>query len=486
MTIGKRFWLSGSLLLVLMTGLGAVSLVCINKLSRSIDGLVTDPLPGVYLAAQIDTFVFQFRGDTWKHITFTDAAGKQAVERNQQAIKAKMEDHFRNYEKTITSTGERALFEKARPLCERYVGVIETEVLPLSRAGKSAEARAAYLGHADPVHADVKIVLRGLVDLKQQRGERDSKAAVAAAARGRTMTWLLLIVASLAGGIFLIFNVRSVNGSLRQAAAELYEGAGQVASAAAQVSSTSHSLAQGASEQAASLEETSASAEEINSMARRNSQNSRSAADVVTQSGDRFTETGHSLEQMVQAMAEINTHSDKISKIIKVIDEIAFQTNILALNAAVEAARAGEAGMGFAVVADEVRNLAQRCSQAARDTATLIEDSIAKSKDGQAKVDQVAAAVRTITGDSAKIKTLVHQVDLGGQEQARGIEQVGKAIAQMEQVTQQTAASAEEGAAAAEELNAQSETLKHVVGRLTALVGSSEAPGGRRPSMLRA
>ena len=146
--------------------------------------------------------------------------------------------------------------------------------------------------------------------------------------------------------------------------------------------------------------------------------------------------------------ARDHASSDKISKIIKTIDEIAFQTNILALNAAVEAARAGEAGMGFAVVADEVRNLAQRCAQAAKDTAGLIEESIAKSNDGKPKLDQVAKAIAAITEDSGKVKTLVDEVSLGSQEQARGLEQISKAIAQMEQVTQKTAASAEERSAA--------------------------------------
>jgi methyl-accepting chemotaxis protein/methyl-accepting chemotaxis protein-1 (serine sensor receptor) len=169
-------------------------------------------------------------------------------------------------------------------------------------------------------------------------------------------------------------------------------------------------------------------------------------------------------------MAEISSSNDGVAKTIKIIDEIAFQTNILALNAAVEAARAGEAGMGFAVVADEVRNLAQRCAQAAKDTASLIEDSVAKSREGKVRVGDIAEAIRDVTEDAAKVKTLVAQVCTGSEEQTRGIEQVAKAIVQMEHVTQQTAASAEQSAAAAEELNAQSEALNHIVKRLRVMV----------------
>jgi methyl-accepting chemotaxis protein/methyl-accepting chemotaxis protein-1 (serine sensor receptor) len=191
------------------------------------------------------------------------------------------------------------------------------------------------------------------------------------------------------------------------------------------------------------------------------------------------------LEEMVTSMELITKSSDQIAKIIKVIDEIAFQTNILALNAAVEAARAGEAGMGFAVVADEVRSLAQRSAQAAKDTAALIEDSITRSREGKTKVDQVAIAIKEITAETSKIKVMVDEVSLGSEEQSRGIDQIGRAISQMEQVTQTNAASAEESAAAAEELSAQSETLKEVIGRLQLMVGGtqqSSAVSYRRPT----
>src|SRR5262245_62189756 len=174
-------------------------------------------------------------------------------------------------------------------------------------------------------------------------------------------------------------------------------------------------------------------------------------------------------------MTAIRESRKKVAKIIKVIDEIAFHTNILALNAAVEAARAGEAGMGFAVVAGEVRNLAQRSAQAAKDTASLLEESIARSQEGAGRVEQVASSIAAITENVARVKGMVEEVRQASRQQSQGIDQVTQAIAQMESVTQTTAATAEESAAASEELNAQAEQSMAAVRRLEVLVNGKTA-----------
>jgi methyl-accepting chemotaxis protein/methyl-accepting chemotaxis protein-1 (serine sensor receptor) len=305
------------------------------------------------------------------------------------------------------------------------------------------------------------------------RAQQVSEAEKASVQRQRTVIVAVLTTGFALLAAFTIALVRRLNRVLRGTVQRLLDGAGEIADAAAQVSTSAQSLAQGTSEQAASLEETSASGHEISAMARRNSENSGIVAGLVEQSHANCMEANGTLQQTIAAMQGIGSSSDKIAKIIRIIDEIAFQTNILALNAAVEAARAGEAGMGFAVVADEVRNLAQRCASAAHDTAPLIEDSIARAGEGKARVDQVAASIQTLTEESTKIRRLVDEVNSGSQEQARGIEQMATAIVQMEQVTQTAAASASESAAASQQLTAQSQCLNDIARQLASLVGSA-------------
>ena len=206
-------------------------------------------------------------------------------------------------------------------------------------------------------------------------------------------------------------------------------------------------------------------------MIRKTADHARSATQSVLESDHRVLEANKKLKDMMTSMVEITSSGNRISKIIQVIDEIAFQTNILALNAAVEAARAGEAGMGFAVVADEVRNLAQRSAQAARDTAALIQESVSKSREGSGNLEQVAQAVARVTELSNQVKTLIEEVSVASQDETRGIDQIAAGVKQMAQVTQAAAASAEENASATEEVRRQSKSLDAIVNRLTVLIG---------------
>ena len=342
----------------------------------------------------------------------------------------------------------------------------------LSQSGHAEEASQMTLKKTTPV---MDAIQKGASDLGSGSLTRLQAAHTGFAATldfSAAVTLLLAVLLTIAAGAAFTVVVRLVR-TLRHIANSVATGAEQVASASAEISAASQSFAQGASEQAASLEETSASTEEISATAQRNRENSQMAADLAAHSREKFQATDRSLNSMVVAMGEINASSDKISRIVKVIDEIAFQTNILALNAAVEAARAGAAGSGFALVADEVRNLARRCAQAAQEIAPLIGEAIAKSGDGKTKVDDVAKAIRAATADAGQVKALVNDVSNASSEQARGIEQIGIALTHMGQVTQKTAAGAEQAAAAAEQLTAQSQALNDIVTKLTQLSGAA-------------
>jgi methyl-accepting chemotaxis protein len=262
---------------------------------------------------------------------------------------------------------------------------------------------------------------------------------------------------------------------LETAVARMSDFVGQTTETATQIAGSGQALASGASQQAASLEETSASLEEMAGMTKRNAESAQNAKALAGQARVVVDNGATNMKQMSAAMGAIKISSGEIAKIIKTIDEIAFQTNILALNAAVEAARAGEAGMGFAVVAEEVRALAQRSAQAARETADKIEAALAKSDEGVRTSASVAGVLDQIVDQVRKMDALVGEIATASAEQSQGIEQINHAVGEMDKITQTNAASAEESAAAAEELTSQSGELAGLVAGLGDLVGVNRA-----------
>jgi len=366
----------------------------------------------------------------------------------------------------------------------REAGAAGGEVASEFESLRSANEKAAeFLLHGEIAQSQETVVeqsnpaferLLAAIGKTQEAASRRDDATVAATEannnRAQFTVFGLVGVVLIALIGFSVKMVRGITATLGRTVDELRLASECTASAASQISSASQALADSSSEQAASIEETSASSDEINSMARQNDRNSRSAAEKMGHASRQIADANLRLEEMVQSMTEINSSSEKVSKIIKTIDEIAFQTNILALNAAVEAARAGEAGMSFAVVADEVRNLAKRCAQAAQDTSGLIADSIGKTKDGKSKLDLVAGSIRSITESAQEVKVLVDHIQSASEQQSHGTQQVSEALSKMQEVTAQTAAGAEASAAAGQELSSQSEALRATVGRLAAMV----------------
>jgi methyl-accepting chemotaxis protein/methyl-accepting chemotaxis protein-1 (serine sensor receptor) len=311
-----------------------------------------------------------------------------------------------------------------------------------------------------------KRILLGTVNVYVPMQAKHAEARTQALA---SIVAVLIGFGVLVAGVVIYLGKRLV-GPVERVAEELAQSAVQLESSSTHVASASQQLARDAADQASALEETSAALEEVHSMARRNSESCESSAARVTESQQRLDAARQALGATQAGMKDVSNSSAKIINIIRVIDEIAFQTNILALNAAVEAARAGEAGMGFAVVADEVRNLAQRSAQAAKDTALLIEDSTARSKEGAAKVEVMSAAVLTVAEDAAQVGAFVGDINRSSHEQRQGLGHVTSAMAGIEQRTHSAAASAEESAAAAEELSAQAASLRASVTALRALV----------------
>ncbi len=474
MTISRKILVACGILILALIVQAGVALYGFTEIRNSVDSMTQDSVPGIQYAGMMSTEVYHLRSLATHHIVSQSPAEMTSVEKSMQQTMQRLREDMSSFEATLRTDKDREDFARLTALVNLSAEEWQA-VLPLSQAGKVNEAASLYASSTAKTVAEINALLPRLAARKSATQAQTSAAITSTA---NNLLWLLMCICGVSTFIGILVSsmvVRGINAMLRSAVTDLSDAAGQIAHAAGEVEASSQSTANGSSQQAATIEETSAASSQVNSMAQRNTENSRTTAEIVTTTQVRFEQTRHSLDQMVEAMEGIDVASQKISKIIKVIDEIAFQTNILALNAAVEAARAGDAGKGFAVVADEVRNLAQRCAQAAKDTASLIENSIATSSEGKSRLNTVAEDIRSVASESAKIKVLVDEINLGSVEQARGIDQISRSIFQIEQVTQSTAASAGESAGAAQHLSHQAGTMRGVVARLTIMIEGGHA-----------
>jgi len=303
---------------------------------------------------------------------------------------------------------------------------------------------------AEVIAAAEAVVNIGLKNIDELSTESDASLDTAS-----VVMIVGLILAVLMSIVVAVFIIRSIVKIVTESIKSLSEGTNQVVSASEQISSASVSLAEGASSQASSVEQVSATIEQATASNNQNAENSREANLLAQHSNDAAKVGNQRVVELMGAMEQITASSQKISRIIKTIDEIAFQTNLLALNAAVEAARAGEHGLGFAVVAEEVKNLAERSAGAAKEITGIIEASIDQVKAGTEVANKTKESFTEILNGIKKTSDLIGEIAISAKEQAEGMNQIATAMGSVDQITQQNASASEEPAAAAEELNAQ-------------------------------
>jgi methyl-accepting chemotaxis protein len=463
-----------------MLAVGAVAFVSLSRIRHDAIAISTDFVPGVILAGASKAN----SAENFINVLLVGSA-PTAQERDEyrKTIKEVSAQHvliLADYEKTVTDAEDRRSFETLQTHRAEYAKARETY---LDLIMKDDRVRAATT-----LRTEVLPAYRGYSQASDALVDRNRKGADATATEitenTRRTTKLIAFVAAGAlvlGIVVALFVIRGLNRALQGITGTLGSSSEQVSAAAGQVSGSSQTLASGASEQAASLEQIGASLEEISSMTKRNAENTTKANALTREARTSADRGSHDMLAMAQSMQDIKSSSDDIGKIIKTIDEIAFQTNILALNAAVEAARAGEAGAGFAVVADEVRALAQRSAQSAKETATKIETAIEKTAQGVAITQNVQTSLREIVEKVRIVDELVAEVAQASTEQRQGVEQVALAVGQMDKITQANAANAEESASASEELSAQAISLTEIVGEVLMLAGGRAQVGPTAP-----
>jgi len=493
--IPRRVSLGFTALVLMLFGLGALAVWLIVGINRQVGELTGNIVPSLATLGAVNHFNARAGRASRRVMQLDqDSPNRPAAETAYANAKAEGDAQCAAYDQLVSDDEDAKRFLDARTARTTFFSNADI-MLKLVQAGQREESRAWLLDVVDPS-------LEACVDKFNRVREYNtvlSKTASHTANRIATFSYAAiattLTLASLLAGLIAWRTIRatraalasidvairagidSTNQTLSVISDSLQQGADQTAASSAQLSAASRALATGCSEQGASVTQTSASLEEISAMIRSTADNAAKAKEFANQARTAAQTGWQTMAEMTVAMQSIETSSLDVSKIVKNIDEIAFQTNILALNAAVEAARAGEAGAGFAVVANEVRSLAQRSAAAAKETADKIEAAISSTQRGSRSCTAVGESLEQIVGRVTQADVLVAEIASAAKEQALGINQMGVAMTQMDKVTQGNAASAEQTSSAAEQLNSQAQLLQDAIEHLRSLIASKTKSG---------
>jgi methyl-accepting chemotaxis protein len=454
----------------------AINSPAYEKIAASKD-LIADILPPPNYIIELHYYVTRAMLDASNSGNSKAVAGSANISRLSSALprlQQAYEERLRHWasNKYITEEERVLLTKDSNAPASSYINLVSSSLLPALTSGNRQAAMVAFK-ELDRLFYEHREINDRLVDIANQEILESEQEAAASAQRSSQILLLitLLLLASAYAVLYLM--QRDFASPLDRIVSDLGKGSGRFLQVSNQIADSSNQLAQGASEQASAIEETSASLEEMSSMIHSSARNADHARTLASESQLSASEGMASMKEMTEAMAAIERSSNEVVKIVKSIDEIAFQTNILALNAAVEAARAGEAGAGFAVVAEEVRSLAQRSAAAANESETKIEASIKSSRQGSQCLTGVGESFSRIGSKVQETHNLVSEIALATKEQAQGIEQVTIAIQEMSKVAQSSAINTEQIASAAEEMRQQASMQQQTAGALRQVIDGS-------------